>query len=144
MNGMSRTALHQYSRVGVSSAIEDASPHRLIQMLMDGALARISAAMGHMERGRVAEKGESIGLAISIIGGLQASLNREAGGEVASNLDRLYDYMARRLMEANVRSDMALLEEVRRLLLTIKTAWDGIPGALAKPTGAGERSPQAR
>jgi flagellar protein FliS len=133
MNAMSRNALRQYSSVGVSTAVEEASPHRLIQMLMEGALARIAAAIGHIERGEVAEKGRSIGLAVSIIGGLQGSLDAKAGGEIAENLDRLYDYMTRRLVEANVGSDRGALEEVQRLLGSLKSAWDAVPGRLPGP-----------
>ena len=126
MNAMLRNALRQYSSVGVRSGVEDASPHRLIQMLLEGALARIAAAIGHLDRGDVAEKGRSIGLAISIIGGLQSSLDPDRGGDVAGNLDRLYEYMARRLLEANAKSDRGALEEVHRLLSEVKGAWDSI------------------
>ena len=126
MNAMLRNALRQYSSVGVRSGVEDASPHRLIQMLLEGALARIAAAIGHLDRGDVAEKGRSIGLAISIIGGLQSSLDTDRGGDVAGNLDRLYEYMARRLLEANAKSDRGALEEVHRLLSVVKGAWVSI------------------
>ena len=136
MNAMLRNALHQYSTVGVGSAVEDASPHRLIQMLMEGALARVAAAMGHIDHGDVAEKGRCIGLAISIIGGLQASLDAKAGGEIAAILDRLYDYMTRRLVAANLENDRGALEEVHRLLHGLKDAWDAIPtGTAALPAG---------
>ena len=126
MNAMLRNALRQYSSVGVRSGVEDASPHRMIQMLLEGALARIAAAIGHLDRGDVAEKGRSIGLAISIIGGLQSSLDTDRGGDVAGNLDRLYEYTARRLLEANARNDRGALEEVHRLLSEVKGAWDSI------------------
>ena len=126
MNAMLRNALRQYSSVGVRSGVEDASPHRLIQMLLEGALARIAAAIGHLDRGDVAEKGRSIGLAISIIGGLQSSLDTDRGGDVAGNLDRLYEYTARRLLEANARNDRGALEEVHHLLSEVKGAWDSI------------------
>ncbi len=130
MNATLRNALRQYSTVGVRSGVEDASPHRLIQMLMEGALARTAAAIGHLDHGDVAQKGKSIGLAISIIGGLQASLDAGKGGEIAGNLDRLYDYMSRRLLEANAANDRAALEEVHRLLSGIKEAWDAVPSQL--------------
>jgi flagellar protein FliS len=135
MNATLRNALRQYSTVGVRSGIEDASPHRLIQMLMEGALARTAAAIGHLEHGDTAEKGQSISLAISIIGGLQASLDAGRGGEVAGNLDRLYDYMGRRLLDANVNNDRAALEEVHRLLSGIKDAWDALPARLPAVEG---------
>ena len=116
----------QYQTVGTQSGIENASPHRLIQMLIDGALERINTARGQMERDDVASKGESIGSAISIIGGLQASLNKDSGGNVANTLDDLYDYISHQLMLANKTNDVKLLDESTRLMNQIKSGWDGI------------------
>jgi len=116
----------QYQSVGTQSGIENASPHRLIQMLIDGALERINIARGQMERNDVSSKGESIGSAISIIGGLQASLNKDTGGEVAHTLDDLYDYISHQLMLANKTNDVNLLDESTKLMTQIKTGWDGI------------------
>ena len=121
------SAVQQYNRVGVTSSVEAASPHRLIQMLMAGALEKIAIAKVHMERNEIAQKGSHIIWAISIIDGLRASLNLEAGGEIAQNLDDLYDYMTRRLARANVENNIDLLDEVASLLRTIKGAWDDIP-----------------
>ncbi|HZX52949.1 MAG TPA: flagellar export chaperone FliS, partial [Pseudomonas sp.] len=98
----------------------------LIQMLMEGGLTRIAQARGAMERQQTAMKGELIGKAIGIIGGLREGLNLEQGGEVAANLDRLYEYMANRLLEANVQNDMAPLDEVAGLLRNVKSGWDVI------------------
>jgi flagellar protein FliS len=104
-----------------------ANPHRLIVMLFEGALSAISLASKHMETGNVEEKGKAIGKATNIImSGLCAALNMEAGGEIATNLYELYHYMARRLLQANIHNDAAILDEVRRLLLEIKEAWDTI------------------
>jgi flagellar protein FliS len=118
--------LEHYRRVDVHSGVEGASPHRLVGMLLNGALARIAAAAGHMERGEVAAKGESIGSAISIIDGLRGCLNLEAPGNLAENLAILYDYMIRSLVDANYRNDTAMLDETRSLLAGIKTAWEAI------------------
>lgn len=124
------SAVKQYNQVGVSSSVEAASPHRLIQMLMNGALEKIAIAKGHMERGDIAQKGGHISWAISIIDGLRASLDLEAGGEIALNLDDLYDYMTRRLARANVENNPVLLDEVTSLLRSIKSAWDSLPAQL--------------
>lgn len=128
---MNRAKLHSavkhYNSIGVSSAVESADPHRLIQMLMHGALEKIATAKGHMERGEVAQKGGHISWAISIIDGLRASLDLEAGGEIAQNLDDLYDYMTRRLARANVENDPVLLDEVSSLMKSVKSAWDELP-----------------
>ena len=115
----------QYANVGVRSGIEDASPHRLIQMLFEGGLQRLAAAKGAMQREDRAVKGEQIGKAIGIIGGLRESLDPEAG-ELSANLENLYAYMQRRLLEANIESSIEKVEEVSGLLRDIKEAWDGI------------------
>jgi flagellar protein FliS len=124
-----RSALNQYNQVGARSAEMETSPHRLVQMLLEGALDKIAIAKGHIDRGEAAEKGRYISWAISIVGGLRASLDKSAGGEIAENLDRLYDYMERRLLQANVESDDSTLDEVARLLLEIKSGWDQIAPA---------------
>ncbi|WP_428603351.1 flagellar export chaperone FliS [Sedimenticola sp.] len=124
------SALSHYKSVSVSSGVEDATPHRLVQMLMEGALDKIAAAKGHMLRNEPADKGRYISWAISIISGLQSSLDMEAGGELSQNLDDLYDYMVRRLGESGAKNDPAILDEVASLLLEVKSAWDVIPGQL--------------
>ena len=125
MNAVS--AMKQYQEVSVHSGIMDASPHRLVQMLMEGALEKIALAKGNMTNNEIANKGENISKAIAIIGGLQSSLNKDAGGEIAENLNSLYDYMSHRLVIANLRNDESILDEVASLMLEIKMGWDGIP-----------------
>ncbi len=130
------SALQQYKKVGTQTGVESASPHRLIQMLMEGALEKINLAKGYMQHGDVALKGSHISWAISIIDGLRMSLDIEAGGEIAENLDALYDYMVRRLVEANLDNDVEILNEVSGLILEIKTAWDAVPGLLQEQGSA--------
>ncbi len=125
-----QAALQQYSQVGAQTGVAYASPHRLIQMLLDGALDKIALARGHMLRGDIAQKGSHISWAISIIEGLRASLDRQAGGDVAQNLGVLYDYMETRLLEANLKNDPEMLNEVCGLLHQIKDAWDAIGGTV--------------
>ena len=124
MNAVS--AMKQYQQVSVHSGIMDASPHRLVQMLMEGALEKIALAKGNMANNNIASKGENISKAITIVGGLQSSLNKEAGGALAENLNNLYDYMSRRLVIANSRNDESILDEVASLMVEIKMGWDGI------------------
>ena len=121
-------ALQQYQQVKTDAGLEDANPHRLIQLLFEGGLERLASAKGHLQRGEFARKGEQIGKAIDIIDGLRASLNEAAGGDLARNLDALYDYMERRLLEANLKSDPVLIDEVAGLLHDVKEAWDSIGG----------------
>lgn len=120
------SAAQRYSNVKVQSSVEDASPHRLIQMLFEGALERIAQAKGAMLQKQIARKGELIGKAVAIVGGLQGSLNDSEGGRLASNLDSLYDYVIRRLIQANHENKAEYLDECGRLLGEIKTAWDAI------------------
>ncbi|MDD5579366.1 MAG: flagellar export chaperone FliS [Methylobacter sp.] len=124
------SAMKQYKQVSVHCGIMDASPHRLVQMLMEGALEKIALAKGNISRNEIALKGSNIGKAISIIGGLQGSLNKDSGGKLAENLSELYDYMTRRLLIANTRSDAGVLDEISSLMIEIKTGWDAIPEAL--------------
>jgi flagellar protein FliS len=123
----SKSALREYRHVGTSLRVPDADPHELISMLMRGALDAMAAAKGHITRETVDEKGRNLARAIAIIDGLRASLDRSAAAELASNLDDLYEYMNRRLLHANLRSDAAAIDEVAGLLREIQSAWDAIP-----------------
>lgn len=123
---MSMQYAKQYAKISAASESESADPHRLIQMLIDGALAKLVVAKAMMERRDVAKKGENVSWAISIIGGLQASLDMQKGGEIAQTLNALYEYMTVRLAHANATNDVAGLDEVIHLMKTIKEGWDGI------------------
>ncbi|MBL4584362.1 MAG: flagellar export chaperone FliS [Pseudomonadales bacterium] len=122
----STNAMNQYKSVGVQSGLENASPHLLIQMLLDGALGRLALAKGFMERANHEEKGRALSAAISIIGGLQGSLDLEKGGEIAGNLNALYTYMSERLFSAGAENDVTILDEVSTLLNEIRESWQGI------------------
>jgi flagellar protein FliS len=124
------SAMNEYKKAGVHAEVMEADPHRLIQMLMEGALERIAIAKGAMKQNNVALKGERIGSAISIIEGLRASLNMEAGGEISANLESMYEYMTNRLLEANMNDDADILDEVADLMRKIKSGWDEIPNNL--------------
>ena len=124
MSAMS--AMNQYRQVSVSSQVFDASPHRLIQMLMEGGLERLAQAQGAMARSQSAMKGELISKAIGIVGGLRESLDISKGGEMAQNLDRIYEYMIARMLEANKNNDPVPLAEVAGLLREVKSGWDAI------------------
>jgi flagellar protein FliS len=124
--GMRAAVRNQYSKLGVETAVETASPHRLIEMLLDGAMSRIATAKGHMSRGEVAAKGEQLSWAISIVSSLRGSLNLKDGGDIAGNLDSLYDYMERKLLEANLHNDEKLLDEIYDLLGEIRGGWGAI------------------
>ncbi|PCH62739.1 MAG: flagellar export chaperone FliS [Gammaproteobacteria bacterium] len=133
-------AVQSYSKVANESGVMNATPYRIIQMLMAGALDRISAAKGLIKRGDIIGKGKQVSDAISIINGLRRSLDHKIGGEIAANLDALYDYMVRQLMHASVHNDIDILDEVGRLLNTIKNGWDNIPDPAAGKTGVASQS----
>lgn len=118
---------NMYNQVGAQSEVMSASPHRVIQMLMQGALDKIAMSTGFMQREDYVNAGKNISLAMSIIDGLRMSLDFEVGGTIAENLDSLYDYMNRTLLDANVNRDADKLMEVGKLLAEIKMGWDAIP-----------------
>jgi flagellar protein FliS len=135
MNAEGR-AMREYQQMNTRFAVESASPHRLIQLMMERVLTKIAVARGHMERGDVSEKGKHIGDAIGVISGLRASLNHKADARLCGNFDALYDYMSRRLLEANLRDDEKLLDEVAGLLRELKEAWDAIADRVTDTAGA--------
>ncbi|MFK7733666.1 MAG: flagellar export chaperone FliS [Pseudomonadales bacterium] len=122
----SRAALQQYKAVNRESEVEGADSHRLVQLLLAGALTRIAEAKGQYQRGDSAGFGESLGKTIGIITGLQSALDLEKGGEIAENLDGLYDYMIRTLLKVHSEKSTQPLTEVASLLTEIKSAWDTI------------------
>ncbi len=126
-NMINKKALEGYGRSAVESEVNFASPHRIIQMLMEGALSKIATAKGCIARNDIAEKSRQITWSMNIIQGLRTSLDAQKGGEVAANLDSLYEYMGRRLLEANVNNDALILDEVSSLLTEVKSGWDNIP-----------------
>jgi len=133
MFGMMRNPAESYAKIGVDAAVETADPHRLVLMLFDGAMAAVSLARIHMQNGLIPEKGAAISKAIDLItNGLGASLDMESGGDLAERLAALYEYMAQRLLFANLKNNVAALDEVSELLGSLREAWAQIsPGEQA-------------
>lgn len=123
-------ALRQYKKIDLQTSILKADAHRLVQMLFEGAIERLTMAKGHMERKEYELTGKKISLSIAIIGGLQTSLELKVGGDVARNLNDLYSYMQNRLLEANLKQDSRVIDEVIVLIKEIKSGWDEIPTLL--------------
>ncbi len=122
-----RQAINAYAQVGVHTGAMSASPHKLIVMLYDGARGAIARAKFCMEAGDIAGKGKAISKAIDIVdNGLRAVLDHSAGGDIAADLERLYEYMTRQLMLANLRNSAELLGEVDGLLENLSSAWASI------------------
>ena len=126
-------ALKQYQSVGVTSCVNDADPHTLVRMLLDGALERLSIARGAIARGDAAAKGEAISRIVAIVDTLRVSLDLTGGDEIARNLQGLYEYMIDQLVAANREDREALLVEVGSLLRELREAWVAIPDAYRSP-----------
>ena len=121
------TAMNQYKIVGLKSGVEGANAHQLIDMLLKGAGTKISEAKAAMAGGQIALKGEAIGKAIAIVEYLRASLDLGIDASFAEQLAELYQYMERRLLDANIQDDASALDEVQGLLRELSEGWSGIP-----------------
>lgn len=122
-----KRALSAYGRVSLEHEVESASSHRLVVMLFDGAIKSINMAKFYLEQGNVAEKGKAVTKAIAIIEeGLRLSLDKTIGGELAENLDALYEYAAHQLLIANLRNDVVIFDQVLHLMNDLKSSWASI------------------
>jgi flagellar secretion chaperone FliS len=127
MFGSTPSGANAYAKVGIETGVVSASPHNLIVMLFDGAIVSVTSALQYMKSGNVSAKGQAISKAIQIIdSGLRASLDKTAGGEIAASLDSLYEYMSNRLLQANLKNNQEMLEEVQLLLRDLRGAWNSI------------------
>ena len=125
MNAVAGRAVDTYTRLEVETGVAAATPQKLVVMLYEGAIKAVLTAQAALARGDLAERGAAISKAISIIDeGLRAALDLEAGGEIAANLMALYEYVANRLLYANLKGHAQSLEEVVHLLTELKTAWE--------------------
>lgn len=127
MNMSATLALDEYRSSGAHGGVEQADAHGLVNLLFKGAIDQLLSTKGYIERKQIHEKAVSITKSIAILDGLRSSLNIENGGEIAQNLDDLYDYMQRRLVVANADNDIAIITEVSDLLREIQEAWNSIP-----------------
>ncbi|MFZ6849352.1 flagellar export chaperone FliS [Undibacterium sp. RuRC25W] len=131
-----------YTKIGQETGVMAADPHKLIVMLFDGAIIAIGNAIQQMKNKEIASKGKSISHAISIIdNGLRASLDKEAGGDIAKNLDALYEYMSRELLLANAGNKEEKLIEVQTLLRDLKETWEAINPAPGIAAAAANKVP---
>jgi flagellar protein FliS len=148
MFGSTKNGANAYAKVGVETGVMAANPHKLIVMLFEGAEAALRLARQQMADGDVPAKGRSISKAINIIdNGLRASLDKKAGGEIATNLEALYEYMVGRLLQANLNNSFEMLQEVLQLLAELRGAWEAIapgsPATAAAPQANGHDVPTA-
>ncbi|WP_435927727.1 flagellar export chaperone FliS [Dryocola sp. BD613] len=119
--------IQAYAQVDLQSQLAGATPHQLITMLFDGAHNAILRAKIHFENGNIARRGEMISKAINIIdNGLRASLDHKKGQEIAQQMDMLYDYMSRTLLECNLQNNPQQLTHVDELLMNLANTWKEI------------------
>lgn len=127
MFGVSTNRAAAYAKVGLETGVNTADPHQLILMLFDGAVLAINTAKVAMANKDIPAKGQAISRAIEIIAnGLDASLDQEAGGELAFRLSSLYEYMTDRLLYANLHNSDAALDEVLELISGLRDSWRAI------------------
>lgn len=126
-----------YTRVGLETEVDDASPHRLIAMLFDGLFSAMAQAEGAIESGHREIKSQALCRAVRILDeGLKAGLNLESGGALAAQLHGLYAYAGLRLTRANLHDDVEALREVRRLIEPVRDAWSQIRPAAEQAAAA--------
>jgi flagellar protein FliS len=117
-----------YVSTFATSSIHDASPHKLVSLLLDATLAKLAVAKGAMERKDVKVKAEAVKRAMDIIVSLQACLDHEAGGDIAQKLDDLYTFSINRLSLANATNDTFMINDVVRVIGEIRQGWEDIKG----------------
>jgi flagellar protein FliS len=132
-------ALKQYQSVDLRATIETASPHKLISMLFDGLLGALAKAKGEIERDNIEERTFQLNKAAEIVVGLKGSLDQEKGGEISQNLEALYDYILRTVIDANRNNNAGKVQEAIDLVLEIKQGWSEMPNEIKN--GEKEGSP---
>lgn len=123
-------AAYRDTHVGGAHA---ASPHAVVTMLLDGALTRLSTARGHLLRGAVAAKAGDLSRALAIVESLRLALDRQRGGDIARNLEDLYEYVALRITEGNLHNATGPLDEAASLLREVRSAWSAISPDASRP-----------
>jgi flagellar secretion chaperone FliS len=123
---MARLSIQKYKDMKIDTA-KNSDPFELVQLVFNAILGKLAAAKACIERESIAEKGILISEVITLIGSLESSLDMEKGGEISNNLANLYQFCSSHLVTANVENDIAKIDEVHGIILTIKEAWDQIP-----------------
>ncbi|MEO7805700.1 MAG: flagellar export chaperone FliS [Steroidobacteraceae bacterium] len=131
--------LAAYQTVATHGGVAAADPHKLILMLMDGALERMASGRSAIEVGSTAERNRLLHRAISIVDELRGTLNLEKGGEMAANMSDLYTYICKQLLKASIENRLDVLDEASALLQQLRGAWVGVPAEARSAHAAGAR-----
>jgi flagellar protein FliS len=133
LSGFANFGARAYASVGVETGVSVSTPHELILMLYDGALESLRLAIGCITANDPIGRAKAVSRAARIIDeGLRASLDHKSGGDLALQLDRLYDYMCRRILQGSTDNDAAPLEEIADMIDGLRSSWVAIePGAHA-------------
>ena len=110
----------------LESRVLSADPLELVHLLYEAAIAAVREARRYLAEGEIAARSRSITRAFGILQELVAALDHDRGGEISGRLAQLYDYMQRRLLEANFQQTDQPLAEVLGLLATLAEAWQGV------------------
>ena len=126
--------LKAYKKTNLEAELSVADPHRVIQMMYEGLIERLSQAKGAIMRHDYEYKADRISKAVGIINGLQSALDNRSNPELGQRMFALYDYMKELITKASVSLDTAPIDEVINLILPIKQAWDQIPQDIKEKT----------
>lgn len=126
-----------YRQVDLNGKVSSASPHVLIQMLYDGAVSNLNrVSLLQNQTGLSPQQRDMmeqcLSKAINIVSALQDSLDTSMTSELPHNLDRLYDYIQRRLLHARIQKDPGAVAECQSLIETLKSGWDIITQQVAE------------
>ncbi len=130
-------AIESYGQVKVSTGVSKSNNVELIQMLFDGLIESLATARGHIQHNNISEKSKAISRASRIVLGLQGALDFDKGGDLANNLNELYNYITRRLLHVNARNDLAALDEIHGLMTEIRGAWETVPALIPRSAPVG-------
>ena len=128
MNGLKKRGISEYNFVSTTSH-ETRDPHELVQLLFIGLTDRIAMARAALAKEDRYARAAAVTKAQKILFGLRECLDFENGGELALNLDSLYDYSIRTLTKGHAREDDKIFGEVMDLMISIRDAWKEIPTA---------------
>jgi flagellar protein FliS len=133
---MSTGTIHHGAESYRRTAVQASTPLELVVMLYDGALRFTSIARDAIVRRDIPARREATSRALAIVGELQSTLDLERGGEIAASLDDLYSFVSTRLLDAAVKQDVKPLDDVTRVLSTLREGWIGAASGSGAETSA--------